>query len=144
MEIPINYLAVLVAAISNMVLGFLWYGPLFGKQWTALMGWSEVEMAAGREKMKKEGWKTYSIQALAALVMAYVVAHYFVFASTYTNTFGIPGGLMVGFWSWLGFVAPVSLGVVLWDGKPWKLFFLQSGYYLVSLLIMGVIIALWQ
>ena len=144
MEIPINYLAVLLAAVSNMVLGFLWYGPIFGKQWTALMGWSEAEMAIGREKMKKEGWKTYSIQALGALVMAYILAHYFVFASTYTNTPGLTGGLMVGFWSWLGFIAPVTLGVVLWDGKPWKLWFLQSGYYLVALLVMGVIIALFQ
>jgi uncharacterized membrane protein len=144
MEIPINYLAVLAAAISNMAIGFLWFGPLFGNAWTSAMGWTESEMAAGREKMKKDGWKTYALQALGALVMAYVVAHYFVFASTYTQTFGIVGGLMVGFWSWLGFVAPISLGVVLWDGKPWKLFFVQAGYYLAALLAMGVIIALWR
>ena len=42
MEIPINYLAVLAAAVSNMVLGFLWYGPLFGKTWSKLMGWGEM------------------------------------------------------------------------------------------------------
>ena len=31
--VEINYLAVLVAAIASMALGFLWYGPLFGNQW---------------------------------------------------------------------------------------------------------------
>ncbi|HLD39833.1 MAG TPA: DUF1761 family protein, partial [Candidatus Nanoarchaeia archaeon] len=33
-----NYLAVLVAAIAAYVVGFLWYGPVFGKKWMALMG----------------------------------------------------------------------------------------------------------
>lgn len=36
--VPVNYLAILVAAVLSMVLGFLWYGPLFGKEWTKLMG----------------------------------------------------------------------------------------------------------
>lgn len=140
MEIPINYIAVIVAAIAQMALGFVWYGPLFGKEWSKLMGWSEAEMAVGRAKMEKEGWKTYSIQALGALIMSYILAHYFIFASTYTNTHGLLGGFVVGFWSWLGFVAPVMLSSVLWEGKSWKLFFLQSGYYLVALIVMGMII----
>ena len=55
MEVSINYLAVLVSAVSAMVLGFLWFGPLFGKEWSKAMGWTEEQMAAGREKMKKEG-----------------------------------------------------------------------------------------
>lgn len=143
MEIPINYVAVVVAAVANMMLGFIWYGPLFGKQWVSLMGWSEAELKAGQEQMQKEGWKTYVPQFIGSLIMSYILAHYFIFASTYTNTFGVLGGFMVGFWSWLGFVAPVMLGSVLWDGKPWKLFPLQSGYYLVGLLIMGAIIGSW-
>lgn len=51
---------------------------------------------------------------------------------------------MVGFWNWLGFVAPVTLGGVLWEGKPWKLWGLNNGYQLLSLLVMGVILALWR
>lgn len=143
MEVPVNYLAVIVAAIAQMALGFVWFGPLFGKQWTALMGWSEAEMAAGKEKMKSEGWKTYGLQAIGSLVMAYVLAHVLVFASTYMQVSGFQAGLSSAFWMWLGFIAPVGLGVVLWDGKPWKLFFLQSGYYLVGLLVMGAIIGAW-
>jgi hypothetical protein len=144
MEIPINYLAVLAAAISNMVLGFLWFGPVFGKAWTNAMGWTEAEMAAGREKMKKEGWKTYAVQAIGALVMAYVLSHVLVFASTYMQVSGWQAGLSSAFWMWLGFVAPVTVGTVLWDGKPWKLWFITAGYYLAALLVMGVILALWQ
>ena len=36
-QVAVNYLAVLAAAIASMVIGFLWYGPLFGKQYMALM-----------------------------------------------------------------------------------------------------------
>lgn len=50
---------------------------------------------------------------------------------------------MAGFWNWLGFVAPVTLGAVLWEGKHWKLWFLNNGYYLVTLLLMGAVLALW-
>ncbi|MBI3341870.1 DUF1761 domain-containing protein, partial [Candidatus Curtissbacteria bacterium] len=38
MEFQINYMAVVAAAVVNMVLGFLWYGPLFGKPWMKMMG----------------------------------------------------------------------------------------------------------
>ena len=75
--------------------------------------------------------------------MAFVLSHALVFASTYLNTSGISAGLQTGFWNWLGFVVPVTVGSVLWDGKPWKLWFINAGYYLVMLLIMGVILALW-
>lgn len=143
MEVPINYLAVIVAALVPMAIGFVWYGPLFNKLWIAEMGWSAEEVAAGMAKMKKDGWKTYSIQAVASLVMAYVLAHSLVFASTYLNANGVSAGLMAGFWNWLGFIAPVALGAVLWEGKSWKLWCINVGYYLVALLIMGLILSLW-
>lgn len=138
---PINYLAVIVATVVAMVLGFLWYGPLFGKPWMQLMGFTKESI----EKAKGKGMgKTYALMMLGALVMAYVLAHSLVFASTYTETTGAIAGVMVGFWSWLGFVAPVMMGAQLWEGKPWKLFAIQGGYYLVSLVSMGVILAVWQ
>lgn len=144
MDVPINYLAVLVVAIVQMVFGFLWFGPLFGKMWVKEMGWSEAEIAAGREKMKKDGWKTYTIQAIGALLMAFVMAHSLVFAATYMNASGISAGLQAGFWNWLGFIAPATAGSVLWDGKSWKYWFLTAGYYLAGLLVMGIILALWM
>lgn len=36
-----------------------------------------------------------------------------------------------------------SYGVVLWEGKSWKLWFLNNAYHLVVLTVMGVILALW-
>ena len=141
--VPINYLAVLVCAVAAMVLGFIWYGKLFAKPWTELMGWTPEKMAAMNASGQKNMTMQYALQAIGALLMAYVLAHALIFASAYLNVSGVAAGLQAGFWNWLGFVAPVTLGSVLWDGKPWKLWFINAGYYLVVLLGMGVILALW-
>ena len=138
--VPINYLAVVAAAVASMALGMAWFGFLFGKQWIALMGWTPEEI----EVAKARGRRSYVLAALGSLVMAYVLAHVLIFASAYFMITGISAGLMVGFWNWLGFVAPVTLGAVLWEGKPWKLWALDNGYQLLSLLVMGVILTLWR
>jgi len=134
-EVPINYLAVIIAAVANMVIGFLWYGPIFGKTWAALSG-------INPDPAKAEGMgKRYVLAMLGSLIMAYVLAHSLVFASSYMQVSGASAGAMAGFWSWLGFIAPVTLGSVLWDGKPWKLWILNNAHYLVALVVMGVILA---
>ncbi len=139
--VPINYWAVLVAAVFNMVLGSLWYGPLFGKKWTSLMAFTPESMAAAKAK----GMTTsYVIMMVGSLIMAFVLAHAVIFANTYMNTSGVAAGLIVGFMNWLGFVAPVTLGTVLWDGKPWKLWVINAGYYFVGLIVMGAILAVWK
>ena len=141
MGVPINYLAVLAAAIANMVIGSVWYGPLFGKQWLA---WSGMTMEKMTETKKKGMGKSYALMFVGSLVMYYVLAHALVFASAYLNAAGPAAGAMAGFWNWLGFIAPVTLGMVLWDGKPWKLWVLTNGYQLVALVVGGVILGIWQ
>ena len=141
--VPINYLAVIAAAISNMVLGFLWYGPLFGKTWSALMSWGEMTPEKMKE-MQKKMMPGYAISFVGALLMAFVLSHALVFASAYLNESGVWAGLQTGFWNWLGFVVPVTVGVVIWDGKPWKLWILTNAYWVISLMVMGVILAVWM
>lgn len=75
--------------------------------------------------------------------MAYVLAHSIIFAGSFLHQGGVVAGLQAAFWSWLGFVAPVTLGSVLWDGKPWKLWGINAGYFLVTLLVMGLILGYW-
>jgi hypothetical protein len=81
---------------------------------------------------------------VGSLLMSYVLANELVFSGAFMQTSGVTVGLMGGFFNWLGFVAPVSLGTVLWDGKSWKLWFINSGYYLVSLLLMGSLLSVWK
>ncbi len=139
--VPVNYLAVFIAALSSMVVGFLWFGPLFGKTWMKLMGWSKLQMSSKPDS--KEMNKLYAIQFLGSLFMAFVLSHALVFANAYLGTRGIAGALMTGFWNWLGFIAPVTLGSVLWEGKSWKLWAFNNSYYLTVLLVMGLILSLW-
>src|SRR5688572_26023033 len=138
--VPVNYFAVLLAAISTLVVGTLWYGPLFGKPWMAMM-FTPEQIAEGKKKDMGGMWKTYLAQFLGSVVMAYVLSHLIVFSATYFKTTGVTVGLSSAFWAWLGFVFPVMLGTVLWDGRPKKLFYINAGHYLASMLVMGAIIA---
>ena len=139
--VPINYAAVIVAAIAQMVIGFLWYGPLFGKQWMAMMGYGPEKLA---EAKNKGMGKYYAFAFVGSLVMSFGLAHSLVFASAYLQVTGFSAGLQGGFWNWLSFIAPVTLGSVLWEGRSWQLWVLNNAYWLVSLLVMSVILAVWQ
>ena len=56
--VDVNYLAVLACGVVAMILGFLWYGPLFGKKWSQLMGWGEMtpELMAEKQKGARKGY----------------------------------------------------------------------------------------
>lgn len=139
--IPINYLAVLAATASAIVLGFLWYGPIFGKPWMKIMNISAADM----EKAKAKGMtQNYIIMMLGTLLMAYVLSHVIGLSFAYFKNPPMATGLMTGFWVWLGFFAPLQSDEAIWGGKPWKLFFINTSYRLVSLLIMGLILAMWR
>lgn len=139
--VPVNYLAVFVVAILSMVIGALWYGPLFGKQWMKEMGWSKEKIG---KKMGGGAGMSYVAMFIGALFMSYILAHAQIFASAYLKVTGVPSGLMTGFFNWLGFVAPVTLSSVLWEGKSKKLWLLNNGYYIVTLLAMGTLLAIWK
>ncbi len=135
----VNYLAVLVAAIVSMAVGFVWYTVLFGKPWTKLMGYTKESI----EKDKANMGKTYSISFVLALVTAYVLFHVMEMSEAYFGNPMVTTGLMTAFWSWLGFVMPVQATDVLFGGrKSWKLFAINTGYQLAQLLAMGLTIGL--
>src|SRR3989344_234051 len=128
--INVNYFAIVASTVVSMVLGALWYGPLFGKKWLAFSGITEEV----KNKAKAKGMsKSFGLMFLGAFLMNYVLAHAIVFANAYLETEGVASGLVGGFWNWLGFIAPVTMGVVLWEGKSWGLWLINSGYYLVAL-----------
>lgn len=133
----LNYIAIFVAAVASMTLGFLWYGPVFGKKWIALMGFTKEQMDSAKAKGMTA---SYGIAFLGSLLTSYVLAHFV----SYLNANDISGGLQIGFWIWLGFVATVALGSVLWEGRSWKLYGLNMGYQLANFLTIGAILAVWQ
>ena len=127
----VNYLAVLVAAVAAHVLGFLWYGPLFGKKWKSLMKVTEKDKHKGMAK-------TMVGSFLSTLVMAYVLAWFVGYVGLSPMA-----GAMTGAAAWLGFLATSQMGMVFWENKPWSLYLLSTGHYLVSLVVMGAIVGAW-
>ena len=71
--------------------------------------------------------------------MVYVLARFL----EMLGTTGAGEGAVIGLWVWLGFIATVSLGSVLWEGKPLKLYYINVAYYALDLAIIGAILASW-
>ena len=46
----INFIGVAIAGIIGMAVGFSWYGPIFGKLWVKLMGFTNEEIEKGQQK----------------------------------------------------------------------------------------------
>ena len=138
MNVEVNYLAVLVAGIASMAVGFLWYGPLVGKAWMKEKGYTKDSM----EKAKKGMGQMYAITFVASLVTAYVLFHVMTLSMNFFHYERLQTGLMTAFWMWLGFVLPVQLSATIFGSKNWKLLGIDAGHNLVSLLAMGVVIGL--
>jgi len=134
MSVHINYLAVLVVAIITFIIGGLWYSPaLFGPRWMLAVGKSEQDL-----KRTNMG-VAYTGAFVSAVMMAYVLALFIGFTQAKT----ILSGAGIGLWAWVGFVAAPKLSNYLFSGWSRDLYLINNGYHLVSLLVMGAILAVW-
>ncbi|MDQ3098641.1 MAG: DUF1761 domain-containing protein [bacterium] len=134
-QADMNLVAVLIAAIVQMIVGAVWYSPaLFAKQWMALIGKSA-------EDLKNSSSSTgYAIASFASIVTAYILAKFIGFAQAKTAM----DGLQIGLWAWIGFTATSTITTNAFSGNSWKLWVINYGYFLVTFSLMGMILALWQ
>lgn len=122
-----------------MVVGSVWYSPvLFAKSWMRLNGKNRQQLQ--QEMQSRNMAVLYSAQFIAALVVAYVLAHFIVFLRAHTVWDGVVTGLWVG----VGFVLATSFGNYLFENRPLKLFWINSGYTVVVLVLMGAVLAGWR
>ena len=131
MDIAVNYGAVLGATVVSFIIGWLWYGPLFGKKWMVLR---KMDPAAMTGEMP---YKLMAGEFVLTLVVAYVLAHFTVLFGATTA----PEALELAFWVWLGFYATTLAGPVLWENVPYELYLINAGRWLVSLLAMALILS---
>jgi hypothetical protein len=134
--VPVNYFGVLLCGIASMVIGFVWYGPLFGRPWSKMVGMTKEKMEAAKSSMPM----TYGGMLVASLVMAYVLEHFIWYAAPGSLTLFI--AVKTSVWAWLGFIATYAFSRFLFsvEKKPWTLLAIESGYYLVTLVVMAVIL----
>lgn len=122
----VNYLAVLVAAVAHIVLGYVWYMPMvFGKRWEAASGQT---LPSGMPAPM-----TMAGMVISALLAAYGIGLLF-------GGVGLTNGAIWGALIWLYFVAPVTAAGVFYEKKSWMWWGITAGYWLVGLVIMGGIV----
>ena len=141
-NIHLSMLAIIIAVIANFILGFLCYTPLFGKIWGKEMGFDMT-----KKPPVSAMFKGMVFMVIGNFLMAWVFAHNM--AVWDPTTWGlapspmspIANAMMGAVFTWLGFFFPTDLGSVAWEMKSWKLFFINTGYHLISLIVVALILA---
>ena len=134
----LNGLAVLVGAVVYFVIGAAWFAPaVFGRPWMASIGWEE---SRPRPEMRPISYAGPAIFYLIASGATGLLA-----AATGTDTLaeGVVLGLLVG----VGYALTVTATDAVFDPnkpKPWNWFVISGAYHVVSLVIVGMIIAVWH
>ncbi len=124
-----NWLAIVIAAAANMVIGFLWYGTwAFGKSWIQLSGRT---MGEGQQQ-----GPLYGLTIVGAVVQAIAMAWFAAQTGANSGSAGAILGLFVG----LGFIAPAMFADVLFAGRHPRLFAITAGYQVTALIVQGAII----
>lgn len=136
MNVDVNYLAVVLAALSTFVVGMIWYAkPLFGSTWMSLVGMND--------KKQKEGMaKAMAMSLVASLLTAYVLAHVAFLSNSYFGNSFLQDSLSTAFWLWLGIAAATTVRQDAFEQRRKKLTAINLGSQLASLLVMGLIIGL--
>jgi hypothetical protein len=129
---PINILAVIVAAVASWLVGAVWYSPaLFVKPWRAEIG---VPPDA------KPDMKKMMPQMIGAFVIALIQAAAFAF---FLGKQSIAMGAAYGFVAGLCWVASGFALNYMFEGRSVKLLLINGGYNVVTFTLYGVILAAW-
>ena len=130
--LAVNWLAIVLATVASMALGAAWYGVL-SKQWLEASGRT-------KEDIDPKDFMPYVWSVIVQLVMAYFLA---VLTPALTGAMTIQNGLTVAALMWLGFVVTSMILNHRYQGRPWSLTLIDSGYILAALLVQGVVLGIF-
>ncbi|MBZ0264979.1 DUF1761 domain-containing protein [bacterium] len=130
----INHWAVLVATVSDFLVGALWYSPLlFAKPWMAVNNFSEEDLKKGNMGV------IFGLTFVLSLIISYNLA-FFLGDDATTATWGLTAGLLAG----VGFVATGFTIVSLFEKRSLKYILINCGYLIVGFALKGWIIGVWR
>jgi hypothetical protein len=136
MNVEVNYVAVVLAMLSSMVIGSIWYArPVLGNTWIKL----------AKIDLKKPGypmWVPLVGTVIVSLITAYVLAHVAFLSHRFFNNSFLQDAVTTAFWLWLGLTASRVITHDLFEGRPWKLTLITISHEFVTLLVMGLVIGL--
>lgn len=132
-EIPVNYLAIVVAAVVKVVIAGGWFAiPVNNKAWMVATGSTAADI-------KKRTPVALVVDLLSSFVLAWILAH----AIGFAGAKDIGSGLMVGFFNWLGFILAAQIPQLTWDKRDPKFFVSAMIFMLLAFLAMSAIIVSW-
>ena len=127
----VNYIALLVASIVGYIIPMIWYASfLFGNAWKRLSGIKEM--------------KPSPLVMLVGFISTIVFNFIMLMLIQTANISTFFEGAVMGGMLWLGFIATTQLGSVLYDKKPVALYLINTLQYLVSMAVVGGILAIWK
>ena len=129
----INWLAILVAGISSFMLGGVWYSPaLFGNAWM-----KENNLTVDQVKKSNKA-RTFGWSFLFSLIMAANLGM-FLNDPSIDLTMAVSYGALAGLWIFCGIAI-----VALFEMRSWRYIFINGGFCVVALALMGAIIGVWR
>jgi Protein of unknown function (DUF1761) len=142
--IYLNGWAIAAAAAGAIVIGFLWYGPLFGDAWLKEMGvppdFRPDAALLKRSMLLMIGGAILTAIALACGIELCRPSTWKAGEDAPPAIYGVSAALFV----WSGFYVPMLLSGVAWENRSWKWFRINAGYHFVALLAMAMILAFGQ
>lgn len=136
MNVEVNWLGVVLATLSTMVVGSVWYAPkVFGNAWMRLAN-------VDKKKAEKAGMKPLVITLLVTFVTAYVLAHVTYLSNQFFGHSYLQDALSTAFWMWLGFTAARIITHDAFESRPVRLTAMNIAHELVTFMVMGVIIGI--
>jgi len=136
MEVHISWLAVVLATLSTMVVGSVWYArPIFGNAW--------MKLAKINPKKPSSNMTSAIITTLVvSFISAFVLAHFIFLAHTFFKNSLLQDALSTSFWAWLGFTATRFVTHDTFEGRPKMLTILNVLHEFITIMVMGLIIGL--
>lgn len=129
----LNIWAILVATLSTFLVGWLWYGPLFGKSWMTATGLTEEQLQQGNMG------KIFGLAFIFELIMAFNLAMFL-----NDPSIGLQEGTFYGFLTGFGWVFFALAVNALYEQKSWKYIMVNGGYWTVTFTVMGLILGAWK
>lgn len=136
MEVQINWLAVVLAMLSTMVVGTVWYAKaVFGSRWMKLVGLKDKDTAEG-------AGKAIAVTLIVSFITAYVLAHVTYLSNQFFGNSFLQDALTTAFWVWLGFVAARVITHDAFEQRPTELTIMNVAHEFVTFMVMGLVIGL--
>ena len=134
-KLKINHAAVWVGVVLLHVLGFLWYGPIFGDPWMEMVGIDRATVEAN-----PPGAGIWITNLVATVVPLYVLAWLFTKLDVNTALMGAGMGLLIGF----SFIHLSDMTSNMFAQRAYGLSWITGGFSMVSLALAGLILGAWR